>query len=172
LVWHFLGICLIVIIMRYKNSFMRHNHMWSIMVFGLIDTLPHEIAHWIVALLTGGRPFGFSIVPKKVIVNDKKVWTFGSVSAYVTTANAFLIGFAPLIWLVVAYYIFINFFKWFGLSPISILSFYFIVYVCIENSIPSMQDIKVAFSQWSWIFYLFLAILIYVGYKYYYGVYK
>lgn len=169
LMFHFTGIVLIVLIIRFKSFLLRTDKMWSVMFWGVIDTLPHEISHWLVASITGGRPYGFSIIPKKRVSLDgqRYIWDFGSVSAYVAFYNAFLIGLAPLFLLIVAFFVFMNYFNYMPNTWWSILLFYFILYVLIENSIPSAQDIKVAFSQNSWLFYMIIGIVTFLGYKFF-----
>eukprot|EP01034_Spumella_vulgaris_P029165 gene29165-36167_t len=45
-------------------------------LFTLAGTICHELAHFCIGLLTGARPAGFSVVPRRVGRN----WQLGSVS--------------------------------------------------------------------------------------------
>lgn len=158
-IWHFAGIVLIVMLAQFKNSLLNRGGLWSVFFWGIMDTLLHEIAHWIIAALTGGKPHGFSIIPKKVPYvdvngNHKILWEFGSVRAFVTFYNAAAIGMAPLILLGGAFLTYSYYFDFMPHEWWSILLFYWILYIFISNSIPSIQDFKVAVSQNSWLFYL------------------
>jgi len=157
-IWHFAGIVLIVMLARLKNFLISRGSLWNLFFFGIMDTLPHELAHWIIALLTGGYPHGFSIIPKKVPYvdakgNNKILWNFGSVEASTNFYNAFAIGMAPLILLGGAFLTYTYYFNFMPNEWWSILLFYWILYIFIANSIPSAQDFKVAVSQNSWLFY-------------------
>ncbi len=170
-IWHFAGIVLVVMLSQFKNSLLNKGRIWSVFLFGLMDTLPHEIAHWIIASLTGGRPHGFSIIPKRIPYtdingNDRILWDFGSVQAFVTFYNAAAIGMAPLLLLGGAFLTYTYYFDFMPNEWWSILLFYLILYILIANSIPSTQDFKVAASQNSWLFYLIFLGIGFVAYEY------
>ena len=57
-------------------------------------TVLHELAHWLVALMLGGQPASFSVVP----VRAERGWRLGSVGIRrVRWYNALPIGCAPLL---------------------------------------------------------------------------
>lgn len=171
-IWHFIGVVLIVLLSQFKNTLLNRGGVVSVFFWGLMDTLLHEISHWIIASITGGKPHGFSIIPKKIPYvdvngNNRVLWDFGSVKSYVSFYNAVAIGMAPLIWLVGAFFTYIYYFDYMP-NDIwwSILLFYWILYIFIANSIPSSQDFKVATAQGSWLFYLIFIGIGYFAYEY------
>lgn len=170
-IWHFAGIVLIIMLAQFKNSLLNRGGIWSVFFWGIMDTLPHEMAHWTIASLTGGRPHGFSIIPKRIPYTDvngdsKILWDFGSVRAFVTFYNAAAIGMAPLILLGGAFLTYTYYFEFMSNEWWSILLFYWILYVFIANSIPSTQDFKVAASQNSWLFYVIFIVIVIVAYEF------
>ncbi|AII15584.1 hypothetical protein CIG1485E_a0059 (plasmid) [Campylobacter iguaniorum] len=170
-IWHFAGIVLVVMLSQFKNRLLDKGGIWSVFFWGIMDTLPHETAHWIVASLTGGRPYGFSIIPKKIPYvdasgQDRILWDFGSVQAYVSFYNAAAIGMAPLMLLGGAFLTYTYYFEFMPNEWWSILLFYWILYILIANSMPSTQDFKVALSQNSWLFYLIFIGIGFIAYEY------
>ena len=105
--------------------FFRINKYIYIFLF-LPSTFLHELSHYIISMITFGKPTSFSIIPK----NN----TLGYViSSNYNIFNGLFISLAPLINMVIAYYIFISdigYFKY-------IISFYLIA-----GGVPSSIDIK------------------------------
>ncbi|KQV87869.1 hypothetical protein ASD15_27865 [Massilia sp. Root351] len=67
-------------------------------LFTLAGTICHELAHFCIGLLTGARPAGFSVVPRRVGRN----WQLGSVSlTRVRWYNAAPVALAPFLVLAV-----------------------------------------------------------------------
>ena len=67
-------------------------------LFTLAGTICHELAHFCIGLLTGARPAGFSVVPRRV----GRSWQLGSVSlARVRWYNAAPVALAPFLVLAV-----------------------------------------------------------------------
>jgi len=112
-------------------------------------TFMHELAHFLVALITGGRPSSFSIWPKRTGGG----WILGSVNTAPTILSAAPTALAPLGWLVIAYYMIV---LW-DLRPVWVPEYFIVVvlYACSAACTPSWQDIKVAlqnpFSLFLWI---------------------
>ena len=100
-------------------------------------TFMHELAHFLVALITGGRPSSFSIWPKRAGGG----WILGSVNAAPTILSAAPTALAPLGWLVIAYYVMV---LW-NLRPVWLPEYLIVVvlYSCSAACTPSWQDIKV-----------------------------
>ncbi|MGE4511543.1 MAG: hypothetical protein AB7D43_10640 [Sulfurimonadaceae bacterium] len=126
----------------------------SVVVFLVyfFGVLAHEASHFIVSLLTLGKPIGFTIIPvkKELIVEEKKYvyWEFGHVVARNTTfLNSFYIGLAPLLLMPLAYLVYVNFFNFVPFNGLNIVFLHAIVFVLLFNSFPSEADIKVAFSS-------------------------
>lgn len=62
-------------------------------LLALPGTLLHELSHWLVALMLGGRPGALAVVP----VRSERGWRLGSVAIHrVRWFNALPIGLAPL----------------------------------------------------------------------------
>ena len=168
--YHFAGIVLIIYLSVIRERLLRSNNDLLIFVGYFLSTTMHELAHYIMALLTYGKPIKFTILPKKEIVVDDDgniftQWTLGKVVATnVNFVNAPLIGLAPLLLFVLAYYIYMNFFIYVEQSITSVLLFYVLLYICIANSIPSSQDIKVAINN----YILTIALYVTIGVLTYY----
>ena len=114
-------------------------------IFAVLYCLPftimHELSHYVVALITGGRPSSFSVWPQRV----GRTWLLGSVSAEPTLLSAAPTALAPLGWLILGFFIFTS---WPALS----VRFpgYLIVlalYACSAACTPSWQDYKVALTH-------------------------
>jgi hypothetical protein len=68
--------------------------VWMYALVTLPGTFLHELSHWGVALLSGGRPTAPSVLP----VRSERGWRLGAVGVrQVRWFNALPIGFAPLL---------------------------------------------------------------------------
>jgi hypothetical protein len=150
-IYSYIGVMVILVLEYIKNRFMSNNSFWSLTFWGILTTFPHEFAHFIVALLTGARPTGLTIIPKKQLVNGVEYWTMGSVQAYINKLNGVFIGLAPLLWLLAGYFISKYYFLYFEANLINTIIFYITIYLCITNGIPSGQDLKVVFNSHWWL---------------------
>lgn len=104
-------------------------------------TFMHEAAHYVVALLTGGRPSSFSIWPRRTAGG----WVLGSVNTVPTILSAAPTALAPLGWLVIGYYVMVFWdFRPAWMPEYLLVAF---LYACTASSTPSWQDIKVAASN-------------------------
>ncbi len=129
-------------------------------LYNLPGVILHELSHYIVSLLLGGKPSGFTVIPRKVYIDGKKYWILGSVKSYINPFNAFFIGTAPLLILVpLSYLIYQKWFLFFEKSVLSKIALYTTIYIILYNSIPSKQDLKVAFKYKSGIGLLILALI-------------
>jgi hypothetical protein len=150
--WHFAGIMMTVFLAALQARVGRIAPWWQV-VAALPGTAAHELSHLVVALVTGGKPSGFSIIPRARDCrrSDGAVirhWTLGSVTiANAGCLSAFPTGFAPLLLNVVAWYLFCHWFTWFPQSLSSTLGLYLVVSMLCSSSLPSTQDIRVAFSS-------------------------
>lgn len=114
-----------------------------LVITNLPMTIMHELSHFIMALLLGGRPTGLSLWPHR----EGNRWRLGSVTARLTLISALPTALAPIVWLLVALLI-LN-----GKEALAHGSFhmlaivYLAVYLCVSASIPSWQDIKVALAH-------------------------
>ncbi|MBV5329912.1 MAG: hypothetical protein JZU65_20175 [Chlorobium sp.] len=112
-----------------------------VVIYCLPFTLMHEMSHFVVALLTGGRPSVFSVWPRR----SENGWVLGSVSSAPTLLSAAPTALAPLGWLAVGYYSMALWDK----RPVWIPDYMIMVilYACTAACSPSWQDIKVALTN-------------------------
>lgn len=130
----------------------------------LLGTFFHELAHYIMALITTFKlPGQISIFPKSEVVNGRKTITLGYVevrNSSLNILNAFLIGMAPLSLLYLAYlvskYFFIYYGLWFEIGIFAYILQSFLVATLIINSVPSRADFILASSRGSLYFYITL----------------
>jgi len=113
--------------------------VWS----NLPITILHELAHYSVALLLGGKPTGFSLWPQR----DGKKWRLGSVTARVTYISAAPTALAPLLWFFAGLLLIVERDAIAQGSLSGLIGVYLAAYMCVAASIPSWQDIKVALSH-------------------------
>ena len=114
---------------------------WLFSLLILPGTLCHELCHWILGHLLGGRPTHFSILPKR----EGRGWVLGSVGlANLRWYNAFFIGLAPLLLLPLAYGLLL----WrlggtprLGWTEAGLM---FLLANLVFGAIPSRQDLKIA----------------------------
>ena len=149
---HFAGIVLAATLGAIQGRSDRIGPLWMILV-RLPGTLLHELAHFAVAFITGGKPVGFTIIPRRTIGvtadrSARRVWVLGSVTiTNPSVLAAFPSGFAPLLLLPVAWFLFRSWFAWFPPDLPHTLLMYIAVVVCCGSSLPSAQDVEVAFSR-------------------------
>lgn len=107
----------------------------SMVLLRLPSTLLHELAHFLVGLVTFSGVSSFSLWPKRVDGG----WILGSVQCRrLGPFSCFLVGLAPaLVCLPAACWIF----------QLQTLSGYIGSFLLLTASVPSGQDIKVAFSS-------------------------
>lgn len=145
---HFAGIVLAATLGALQGRADRAGPFWQILV-RLPGTFLHESAHFVVALLTGGRPAGFTIIPRRAADGAaRQVWVLGSVT--VTNPSvlaAFPSGLAPLLLLPAAWLLYRSWFLWFPPDLPHTLLLYIAVVVCCGSSLPSGRDLAVAFSR-------------------------
>jgi hypothetical protein len=111
------------------------------LIYCLPFTIMHELSHFMVALLTGGRPSSFRIWPRRTANG----WLLGSVTAEPTLLSAAPTALAPLGWLVIGYYLMV---LW-DLRPVWVPEYLIVVvlYACSAACTPSWQDIRVALKH-------------------------
>jgi hypothetical protein len=149
---HFLGILLTIVLAATHERAGRAGSIWLIL-YALPGTLLHELAHFIVALVTGGRPRGFSIMPRRgdCLLPDgtcRKTWVLGSVSlGNPGMFSAVPTAIAPMGLIFIAWFIYRRWYTWFPADSLHTLLLYLTVYLFCYSSIPSKQDIKVACSS-------------------------
>lgn len=167
---HFIGITIMIMLERFKAKMLQSQTDYLVLIAYCSSVFFHELAHFIVSFLLGGKPSNFTIIPLKTEYKDENGtayihWEFGSVTTNNTTfINALPIGLAPLLLLVVAYYVYVYFFNYFNVNEFSIIFMYLILYMLISNSLPSIDDLKMGFfsTTFSLPFYIAIAIIIYI----------
>ena len=163
----YLAIILIIFLINIKHKLLYSQNFFGIFIMGFLTTLPHEAAHYITAFILGAKPQGLSIVPKKVEYSGYVYWSFGNVRAYANKFTGFFVGIAPVIWLIVGFFIAKYYFYYFRTNTVSILGFFFIEWIMIENGIPSREDLKIAFRSFWGVLFFFMIIMIFIFRSYY-----
>ena len=131
----FISVMLVVLFGRLKHLHCRS--LWSAALVNFVGVVLHELAHYGVALLLGGRPTRFSVWPKRTADG----YLFGQVvCSRVNGFNALPIGLAPLILLPLAWMIDRQFFLHFPVTPWNYLVYLFVLVIVIENALPSSAD--------------------------------
>jgi len=142
---HFVGLLLVILLAVLQGRVGRAGTFWQI-CWALPGTILHELAHLLVAAVTGGRPVGFSIVPRRD--QARGGWLLGSVTISRPGPIAALpSALAPLALNGVAYYLYRGWGRWFPLDLPHTLAMYAAVYLFCYSSIPSGQDVRVALSS-------------------------
>lgn len=116
------------------------------------STVLHESAHYAVGFLTGGRPAGFRITPrrekKRGIFGSKERWLLGSVTLRRPgIISALPSALAPLLFLPLAVLLYRHWFHWFpaDLGHSSLLGV--AILILLSASVPSIRDLEAAFSR-------------------------
>ncbi len=158
---HFIGVLLIIFLAATQGRTGRAGSFWLI-CYALPGTILHELTHFLVALVTGGRPCGFSIIPRQRegVLSDgstRRVWVLGSVSlGNAGIFSAVPTAIAPLGLIVIAWFLYRHWFSWFPADTSHTIFLYLVIYLFCYSAIPSRQDLKIAFSS-------FPGILLYGG---------
>jgi hypothetical protein len=103
----------------------------------------HELAHFVMALLLGGKPSGLSLWPRR----EGGGWRLGSVTARATLLSAAPTALAPLLWLPLGGILLSFRSEVAGESLARLCGVYLAVYLCVAASIPSWQDLNVAITH-------------------------
>ena len=156
----YLLIFLVMIIERIRVKSFKN--IYTAYIYYFMGIFLHELSHFIVSLLTNGKPKCFSIIPQKI----ENSYIFGSVySSNFKWYNRFLISLAPLLLLVILYYMDQYFFFYFEDNIYNQLLYILLVIVLIDSSIPSSADFEIAFTGYGytvWLSLICLLIYLYV----------
>lgn len=153
-----------ILIVKIKQISKKNIYLATTVYF--IGTFFHELAHYIMALITTFRiPSGFSLFPKIKKENGQSRIILGYVlveKERVNIFNAFLIGMAPLSLLFLAYLVSKYYFQlcsiWWEISVLNYLAYLFLLTTLIVNSVPSRMDFVMAKTKGS--FYLYLLLIL------------
>ena len=141
---HFAGVLLVILLAVLQGRGGRVGAFWQI-CWALPGTLLHELSHLVVAAVTGGRPVGFSVIPRR---EGGERWRLGSVTiSRPGPISALPSALAPLALNLVAYYLYLGWGSWFPRDLPHTLLMYLVIYLFSYSSIPSGQDLKVALSS-------------------------
>jgi len=117
-------------------------------IANIIGTVFHELAHFIVGKILLAKPTNFSLVPHKIEDQGRKYYVLGHVGfSKLNWFNSLPVAMAPLLLLLIAYYIENNYWKFVEYSFGNFIIFAYLLIVFILNAIPSRQDYKVAFDS-------------------------
>ena len=132
------GFLAVSVVMGALHRRLSSSGSFPAILYCLPFTVMHEAAHFVVALLTGGRPSSFCVWPRRVGGG----WVLGSVTAVPTLLSAAPTALAPLGWLAISYYLLLH---W-DLRPAEVPEYLVVavLYACIAACTPSWQDIRVA----------------------------
>jgi len=144
---HFAGILLVILLAVMQARVGRVGPFWQI-CWSLFGIALHEFSHFFVGKLTGAQPTGFTILPHRDTSSGSGGWILGSVTINRPgPISSFPTGMAPLALNVVGFFLAKNWYRWFPLDLPHILLMYLTIYVFAYSSVPSGQDVKVAFSS-------------------------
>jgi hypothetical protein len=136
----------------------RFTYIYFYLLLLLPGTFMHEILHYLVSLLTLGRPISFSVWPKKV--ND--YYVLGSVTSQnVRWYNAALISLAPLLLYPTAWYLLLLLPNYSNLYYGPLL---YLIATLVNAGTPSRTDWLVALKH-SW-FIIVIGITIFLEFKF------
>lgn len=162
-----------ILILKMKEISKVNIYLSGIVYF--LGTFFHELAHYIIALITTFRlPGRISLFPKYEIVNGRRVIALGYVevkNSSLNILNAFPTGMAPLLLLYLAYivskYFFIYYGIWFEVGIIAYILQSFLMATLIINSVPSRADLILARTKGSLYFYIVILLIsiFYIVYK-------
>lgn len=141
-------IILSAIIGKLKES--SKNNIFTAWIMYLVGTLFHELAHFILSILTFGSPTWFSIFPSKQ--KNENGQTVGYMLGYIESQNirwynVFFIAMAPLLLMPLSYWVYIHFFEYFDKNIFTMISYIFIIVSLMFSSIPSGVDFKLVFNK-------------------------
>jgi len=136
----FILILLVILLMRMKYA--TYSSLWASALVNIPGTFLHELMHYLVGLVLNARPCDFTIFPKK---GENGTYVMGSVGfRNVTWYNAIPAAMAPLLLLVIGFYINRHYLPQMHPTLLNYILYVLLQTIIIENSIPSGMDFKVA----------------------------
>ncbi|MBJ6725667.1 hypothetical protein [Geomesophilobacter sediminis] len=142
--YHFAGILVVICLAVLQAQVGRAGALWQI-IWALPGTLLHELSHLLVAAVTGGRPVGFTILPRR---EPEGGWILGSVTiSNPGPISALPSALAPLGLNLAGYFVFTQWGRWFADDLPCTLLRYLAVYLFAYSSLPSRRDLLVALSS-------------------------
>lgn len=144
----FFAIVIAAITGKIKES-SKQNRL-TVWVVYFMGTFFHELAHFLVSLVTFGKPYWFSVIPHSEInkESDEKMITLGHVkSSNVRWWNVFFISMAPFLLLPLSYYVYLYFFDYVEMNLWTLILYVFTIVSLLFSSIPSGADFKNVFNR-------------------------
>ena len=125
-------------------------------------TVFHELSHFILSILTFGKPTWFSVFPSKSVDSrtNRVSYTLGYVeSSNMRWYNVFFISMAPLLLLPLSFLVYSNFFIYFEQNLLNIFLYIFLIISLLFSSIPSNIDFENLYRYGSGMMVIVLIIL-------------
>ena len=119
---------------------MLRARFWLFFYFTFLSILLHELAHFIVALVTNGKPRGLSLIPEQTV---NGVVLGKMLSANTRWYNGTLIALAPLLLWGLAYWVFFTFVLQETNTLVLAVKIYLLASL-IEGGLPSPSDFRLA----------------------------
>ena len=136
----FLLILLVIVLLRLKYT--TYSSMWASALVNIPGTILHELMHFTVGLILNARPCNFTILPRR---GDNGNYVMGSVGfRNITFYNAVPSGMAPLLLLVIGFYINRYYLPVMPLTATNYILYVLLQTIIIENAMPSSADFHVA----------------------------
>ena len=156
----FLLILLVIILMRLKYT--TYRSMWASALVNIPGTALHELMHYTVGMVLNAQPCNFTILPRR---GDNGTYVMGSVGfRNVTFYNAVPSAMAPLLLLVIGFYINRYYLPVMPLTATNYILYVLLQTIIIENAVPSSADFHVAglyFKGVVFYTFLFIAVILY-----------
>ena len=144
----YFSIAFAAVVGKLKESAKRNIYAaWAVY---LVGTFFHEVSHFLVSLITYGKPSWISLVPTKKV--DQKSGAVSYTLGYVKSSNmrwwnAFFISMAPLLLIPLSFWVYKHFFDYFALGLWSLVGYIFVIVSLLFSSIPSGADFKNVFNR-------------------------
>jgi len=136
----FLLILLVIVLLRIKYA--TYTSMWASALVNIPGTFLHELMHFTVGLLLNARPCNFTLLPKR---SEDGNYIMGSVGfRNVTFYNAVPSAMAPLLLLVIGFYINRYYLPQMQPTMLNYILYVLMQTIIIENAMPSGADFRVA----------------------------
>lgn len=117
--------------------------MWASALVNIPGTALHELMHYVVGAFFNAKPCNFTIFPKKGVDGS---YVMGSVGfRNVRFYNAVPAAMAPLLLLIIGFYINRYFLPSMKLTAVNYVLYVLLQTIIIENAVPSGADFRVAF---------------------------
>ena len=146
----------IILVHSLQRKFYRN--IFTAWLFDIFGVFFHEVAHFVIGVIFGAKPFAFSVIPQKT----QNGYMMGHVQfSNIKWYNAIPVALAPFLLILLAFFIDKYYFIVIEKTVLSYVGYIFLLIVTITSAMPSSQDFKVARSSFGGI--LFYSTITYVG---------